>query len=362
MKLSRFLALGAGVALVGASALLAGGAASAKGGVSNPGNVVVYNTATSFPAETAPYPAGFFLGTIAAPGSVTRTAASGLAISGAVQLLNGTPGSIANGGLSAVVDAAGLGVVSGDANFQISLFENGSSDFTTLHPLTDGDAGLDSTIPWATSQAIPADPTGSNIAYAAGSTATLAEFEAALGTDDTILAFGVIVPVGHVAVISSITWNGTSYRFNTATATPTGTVSPSTVSVTDFAAAGKGVTGVFAGFIPGETIDEIFTTAGNGGPTGVTAVADATGAVSFPYVESDPARDVAGAYRLGAQGEASGVVVTTAFTVSADATATPVLATTGANPAPLLATGGTLLLAGLAFGVVSLRRRNTRRA
>jgi hypothetical protein len=347
VKISRIIAAGAGIALVGASTILIGGSANAAGGATA-GNPSEYVAASAFTTEGASYPAGWFKGTPATgsiPGTVFTSAADGLEVDGAVQILNGTPGT---GTLTDLVTGAGLGVVTGDAWFQIPLYENGTAQtgFTTLRPANPGDAGLTATANWVTSQALGA--------YPAGATASLQDFQAALPADYRILAFGAFVPTG-AATISSITWNGTTYRF---TPTPTATLSPTSLDVTDYATPGKGVTGTFTGFLPGEAVDAVFADANSGGPIPGSYTADANGAVTINYVETDSAADVPGAYRLGAQGEVSGVLTTAAFTVTADPAGSGAgLAFTGSNPTPLLVAAAVLLLAGLAFWVVSLRRR-----
>ncbi|HEY4270169.1 MAG TPA: hypothetical protein VGM94_18445 [Galbitalea sp.] len=357
MKLSRLIAAGGAFALVGASTLVAGGAAFAHDG-STAGNPTTYVAGSTFPAETSPYPAGWFKGTIANPGTLASTV-GGLSITGAVQLLNGTPGT---GSLSTLVDAAGL-TNSGDANFQISLFANGTTGFTTLHPLTDGDAGLTSTGMWETSQVIAADATnGNGIAYAAGADASLADLEAAIGSDATLLAFGAIVPVGHSAVISSITWNGKTYRF---TPHATGTVTPSKLSQKDFTTAGKGVTATFSGFIPGESVQPGYGTGGEGDTIGGPIVADANGSITVTWVA--PSSFAAGTnYDIAAFGATSGVDVQLPIVVTANAAdpavpAGPTLATTGADPTELLGAAGILFVAGIAAIAFALYRRRALR-
>lgn len=96
--------------------------------------------------------------------------------------------------------------------------------------------------------------------------------------------------------------------------TGTATITPSTLSQTAFRT--TGVTAVLTGFEPGETVEQIFASENSGGPTGVTAVADADGVVTFTYVAA--AEAPAGAYRVGGEGADSGAYVAGEFTVVAD--------------------------------------------
>lgn len=150
-------------------------------------------------------------------------------------------------------------------------------------------------------------------------------------------------------MLQSITWNDVTSRFTPA---PTATVSPATVTPADSANAAKGVTGVFTGFIPGETVEFGLSTTSSGGPTGETAVADPNGSVTYHFV-SPTALDL-GTYSLIALGNTSTVNVSASFQVVAPA---PELASTGTNAAPYVFAGGALLILGLGFGAVALRRR-----
>lgn len=248
----------------------------------------------------------------------------------------------------ALVDGAELGVVSGEIAFQIPLFANGAADtgFTTLVPEVHGDLGLHSIAPnsWRTTQAIPANNvTGNNTAYAADDTATLAEFEAALGTDYEILAFGAYLPLTKSAVVSHITWAGNTHWFLPA---PTATITPASISKTD--ASDTGVTGVFTGFVPNESVEIGLGTGFSGGAIDMTT-ADANGVVTYTLVlDADPGL---GTYTLSAFG-ASGVSAFAEFEVVADA-----LPPTGVEAAPVMFAGAALILLGAGFVVFTRRRR-----
>lgn len=97
---------------------------------------------------------------------------------------------------------------------------------------------------------------------------------------------------------------------------PGGTASVPSITVADFTTAGKGETVVLHGFFPGETVNGGFGSAGSGGPTGVSAVADSAGAVSFTYVYTGT--PTPGSYSLSGNGASSTVNVIVAFQVVAD--------------------------------------------
>jgi hypothetical protein len=307
----RIIAGAVAAAAVVASALLVAPANAAD----------TYVTADQIGTEGASYPAGWFVG--AGSTGAIASVAGGLSIVGPEQVLNGTPGAIGDG-LVAVVSAAQLGVTSGNADFQIPLYTDGATDsgFTTLRPDNFNNAGLNPAAGWTTSGAFGT--------FAAGSSHTLADYDAelaTLGTTPELLAYGVFVPAGETAVVSSITWNGTTTRF---TPSPTGTATPSTVSLSDFTTAGRGVKVHLTGFVPGETVDGGIGDGGSGGPTGETYTADANGNVDFTYVYPNSAATL-GQYTLSGYGETSGVSAFATATVVADATSDP----SGAPAAPV---------------------------
>jgi hypothetical protein len=308
-----------------------------------------YYTASDFGTEGASYPAGWFLGDVAGGSGTIADQVSGLAIDAttkAVQILNSdSPG----GDLTDLVDGAAMTMFSGDAVFQIPLFANPagpSLGFTTLRPAVLGDAGLDSSGQWITSQTL-----GS---YAAGDTATLQEFETALPAGYQILAFGAYVPVGSTAVISSITWAGNTHWFMPR---PTGTVTPASVTPSEFSS--TGVSATLTGFWPNEVLSCGLGAANSGGPIAGTFQADSAGSITVNYIHSGPAAEL-GNYVIGCSGVNGSVVgsnaVSTASFVLADA-----LAATGADITPIALSGGILLLTGLGFAAVATRRRTLAR-
>jgi len=310
MKTSRIVTSGLALTFAVGSALLLGGAAAAADN---------YVVADDLGVEGSSYPAGWFLGTVSAPGTVTSTV-SGLSVVGPIQLLNGTPDAGAAPDLVALVESTDLGIVSGDANFQIPLFADpdNSAGFTTLRPDNFGNMGLNPLAGWTTS--------GNVGALAAGTSHTLVEYQnelESLSTQFEVLAYGIIVPAGSSAVVSSITWNGNTTWF---TPVPTGVATPASLSQT--AATTTGVTATLTGFVPGEVVDGFFASQNMGGETGATATADAAGSVSFTYVL--PSGVLPGQYRLGGTAAVSGVASFADFTVVADAAPVP---TTTAPPA-----------------------------
>lgn len=308
VKLSRIVTAGATLALIAGSSLFAAGAANAADS---------YVTAGDFTAEASPYAPGWFIGggSVGAPTS----GLSGLSLVGPIQILNGTPGAMPAGGLNELATGATLGVVSGNADFQIALYTDGDAGtgFTTLRPDNFNQDGLNPLAGWTTS--------GTFGTFAAGSSHTLPQYDAELdalstanSTTPQLLAYGAYVPTGQTATLSSITFNGNTSWF---TPRSTSSATPSTITVTAMGTTGVNV--VLTGFVPNETVHQTFATTGMGGTTATTYTADAAGRVSYTYKAAAMAP---GTYYLGAQGDNSGVIVYTTVTVVADGTTTPVAA------------------------------------
>jgi LPXTG-motif cell wall-anchored protein len=355
VKISRVLAGTAGVALVGASALAFAAPASAAD---------IVAPAAPFPAETSPYAAGWFTGG-GSVGSSSNDAAYGLNIAAGplvtdtYQVLNGTP---VDGDLTDLVDNATIFVTRGVATFQIPVFgEPGATNqqFTTLRPAapnTPGDFYLDSDAQWVTSQALPG--------YAAGATATLAEFEGVLDGGDVagyqILAFGAAVGNGFSGSISEITFAGDTHLFRAAA---TGTQSATTVTRAQLA--NPGITFTVTGLVPEEPIViSGYSDFGGGIISEGEFFADATGTFVYTYAYNSaefPAE--LGVSNIGIFGVNSGADVQFAFTVVADVAAVPApatpaqLAATGTELSSGIIAGGILLLAGAGFALVATRRR-----
>jgi hypothetical protein len=305
MKLSRIVATGAVLALIGGSSVLTATTATA---VAAP--TTNYVKTADFGTEVSPYAKSWFKGN-ATPATTVSDSVSGLVVTG--QILNGeTPAT----GLVDLVTGAKLQVVTGSAYFQVSVFANATTGYTTLRPELPGQPTT--TGSWITSQAIAADSTnGNGTAYAKGDSATLAQFAGALGTDVSILAYGAFVDPGTSATISSITWNGVTSRF---TPKSIATASATSISLSEITT-GKGVTVKNTGFIPGESIQPGFGSGQSGEDFGSPIVADADGVVTVVFVI--PGATV-GTYNFGAF-NAEGVGASVAVTVVADGTsvATP---------------------------------------
>ena len=349
MTLSRIIATGAVATLVGASVMLGAHAASADD---------FYVDAADFVEETAfpSYPDQWFLGDVTGGHGDISSTPAGLeldATSDDVQILNAdTPAT----GLLGLVAGADIRASGSSADlpylkFQIPVFGDPTSTtnkvFTTLYPAIAGPAGLDATAQWITSGAIPA--TGSTPAYAPSSSATLVDFEAALAainptTGYEVLAFGAFIAAGHTVTVSSITWAGNTHWFLPA---PTATVTPASLTVDEMGE--TGVTGVFTGFIPGESVTASFANASSGGALPGAYTADSNGVVTVTY---SVASLTPGAYFLGAFGDDSGASVLGTLTITANA-----LAATGAEMTPAVIAGSVLLLAGAGFSIIALRRR-----
>ena len=342
MKLSRITAAGAGVLLVGATVFAGAGAAQAAD---------FYVDDSDFGVEGATYADSWFVG----GGSLGthETGVSGLTLTGvgaSYQVLNGlTPAT----GLVGLVDNASINVVSGDAFFQIPVFFADDNDidtnpeFTTLRTPVSSTTGLFSASVWTTSGDIN-QPDGTTL-YAAQSTATLADFETALGAGYEVLAFGALVDPGTSATIASIDWAGDRHWF-----LPVPTATLSTTSVTVSQATSTGVTGTFTGFIPGEAVN-IGIGYGQSGDSLADLVADANGSVSYTFVASSGVQPTTAT--LGGFGFDSGAAPFAEFAITADPVAAAALPDTGIEPAAALAGGGLLLAAGAAFLIVSARRR-----
>jgi hypothetical protein len=360
VKLHRILAASGGVALIGASAFAFAAPATAAD---------IVAPAAPFPAETTPYAAGWFTGA-GSTGTSGSDAVYGLTITAlpiptsTYQVLNGTP---VTGDLTDLVESARVYVTRGVATFQIPVFgEPGEADeqFTTLRP-------VDATVPgapffaqsaaWTTSQQL-----GS---YAPGTTATLAEFEAALDggvSGYEILGFGAAVGNGQTGSISQIMFAGNTHLFRAA---PTGTQSATTVTQQQFDT--TGVTFTLSGFVPNERVITSGRSDFGAGIISEDGVADANGDFTFTFQGSAGVVSEPGANFIAAFGGSSGFFVefpvhitanpaVTAPAAPAATAAAPRLAATGTDLTGGFVAAGVLLLAGSALGVVALRRRSAK--
>jgi hypothetical protein len=352
LKLSRVLAASAGVALVGASTLAFVAPASAAD---------IVAPAAPFPAEASPYAAAWFtgggsVGTSSSDPQFGLNIAAGPLVTDTYQVLNGTA---VTGDLSDLANDASMYVTRGSATFQIPVFgEPGETNqqFTTLRPAvasTPGDAGFAFDAQWVTSQALPG--------FAAGSSATLPEFEAVLAggvAGYQILGFGAAVGNGVSGSISSITFAGNTHLFR---ASAVGTYIPDTITVSELASTGISID--VSGFVPGEPVYIGLGTDQTGGPfNDLDYAADANGnlVTTITTTGFEP-----GDYTLYISGGFSGDVLSGDLTITADpaavpapaAVAPPVLAATGTDLSGGILAGGVLLLAGAGLALVATRRR-----
>ena len=346
MKLRSFGAGVTGVVLVTGSLLLGALPASAA-----TIQVTVPNPA---PAETSPYSAGWFAGTITGgDGSATQSEA-GLKIVGGTngyQLLNGDP---ADAGDVTLAAAAGLGVstVSGDAFYQISVFgePGGSEDkqFTTLRPVDPNNLDGD----WINSRAFGET--------AAGTAAPLATHVQLLdqGERAQVLAFGVFVNAGDTVIVRAIGWDADNYLFATA---PTATATPTSVVASDTTTE---VTITASGFAPDETVVVDFSDPSSAGSEDFVADGDGNVTVSFLGAPGGVG-DYIFTFSDGRSGLFSATTtftVTEAAVVAPPAPATPTtpsatLPNTGLDPMSATIAAGVLLATGAGFVLLSMRRK-----
>jgi hypothetical protein len=333
MKLSRFVAAFAAAAVVLVSAFGLAGAATAA----TPG--VTYVPGSSIAAASTYGTSGW--------GTPSFTVSSGL--SG----VTFAPGAHLAYGFSAPLDAttgsALTGIASGSSyttttptDFlpEIDIFKDGVSDFGVLFPAVGASTVFsDSTALWQSSFAIGVIP--------ANTSATLAAFDLQLAVDPLLTAATVIgleMFTGSGPTLSAYEVNGTQFIF-----TPAPVFSaPTSISLADYTTTGKGITIATNGFLPNESIDVYYSTPNNGGQL-TTIAANANGAVSFNYVETDPAT-IVGAYQLTFVGS----VPNPQFF---DFTVVAALAATGLNLVPPIIIAAALLAIGAAFVIIARRRR-----
>jgi LPXTG-motif cell wall-anchored protein len=356
MKLSRIPAIGAAVALVATSTLLFASPAAAAD---------FYYDQDDFGQELlAPndgYPAGvdWFYGAqpVNPLGDLDWTVRgieinNGTNPSGAVQILNQDVTTPAAGGLATLVFNSFVVSATGEWTFQLPLFANpttGPQAFTTLRPAAQGNNATVPSAAWITSGAIPTD--GGGVAYAAGATATLTQFETALNAlaSYELLAFGLNFTAADTDTVQAVRWDGDWSIF---TAEPTITPVPDSIQLADFVNPAKGVTVTATGFLPGEETYWRLVRP-NGAVVQLGSVfADANGVAVFDHLSLAGA--AAGEYGLSVDSdyfrELNGITVEGSFEVTPTA-----LAATGTDATGAGIVAGVLLITGL--GVLIARRR-----
>ncbi len=340
MQISRIAAGGVGVALVAAMTL--GGAAM----TASADDFYV----DSLGEEGTSYPEGWFTGTITTPTEGTAEFSPyGLEIVGKMQILNGSP--VATG-LNQLANNTFFSYLGDAPTFQIPIFGNGATDqyFTTLRPAAPG--YQNSTTQWITSGAIR-NADNSGVAYAAGASATLDEFETALNAqidvDFEILAYGYFWDNGQEGTLISSSYAGDTFWFYPQESVA---VAPNPVSLTEYTTAGKGVTFTVSAYPESPVYLEVVLPNGTVLPVG-EAFTDVNGVATVPFVGA--AGSAAGAYTVnvyyGYEDEHNEVAsASAAYTVALAATGSE-----GIDPA-LFIGASALLLAGAVLMIV--RRRS----
>jgi hypothetical protein len=194
-------------------------------------------------------------------------------------------------------------------------------------------------------------PVGSIAAFNA---ATLADFDAELATDPALVGasvagVGMLNVSGAPIDLYNFAAGGNSFYF---TPEPVATAGPATITPADLGTPGKGFTVSTTGFVPNESLSIYLGSSSNGGQID-TAVADASGAVTYTYIAPDTASAL-DAYTLTLVGDDSSTFQQFAFSVVA---AAPALAVTGFDAAVPAVAGGVLLLGGAALALIAVKRR-----
>ncbi|WIE54656.1 hypothetical protein [Curtobacterium sp. MCBD17_003] len=254
---------------------------------------------------------------------------SGLTFSGPGVLLHSTDGHPASD-LTSITSSTDtdLGtadlVSSDDADFTLVVDLDGDGEiadqnYAALVAVTGGDEGIDGEYTSFT-------PVGT---IPAGTPATLAQFQAqfaATSPDATIREYGVSDATGP-ATVTGIAFDGQNDYF-TPRPSDAGTITPATLSVSDFATTGVAVSQP-NGFLPGEPVSvALVAEDGTATDTGVTLTAGADGSVVGTVTDPDA---TAGTYALTLFGENSGIFVGFVLDVTAD----PAVTTPTTPPAPV---------------------------
>lgn len=360
MKLSRFVAGTAGLALAASAVLLSSPAHAATGDVT-------FVTAADIPLLAgSTFAEGFQYIAPTAPESTL----AGLAVAEQTGIYLGVDETA--GGQTWVQALGSISI--GGVSASVQVASGYYSDSTT-------------SVPFGAIQLVPGSTLGDPGAlwYAIGfgslppGTYTLTELdiEAAASLPNFQIHVIAFADPDEI-VLTDLFVAGTQYIF---TPEPVVTTAPGTTSLED--ATSTGVTVTTNGFVPGETVSVGFANGGSGGPTGDTVVADATGTITFTYVL--PGDTVAGTYTLSFFGAVpspqfftfdvtapAAVVVPPVDTppavvppviIPADTPAgTPpaTLPATGLEPTAAVLTSATLLLAGAALALFSYRRSEAR--
>jgi len=355
VNFKKLTAVAMSAALVGVATLAFAVPASA---VTTLGSTTFYGS-SDFGVEAGGYPAGvdWFFGDVNDADGSRAFTGEGLSINGAatgeVQILNQNFGTTFASADEVEAYLSETYVVASNSSwvFQLPLFAEGNAGFTTLRPDTAG--VITSATTWITSGDIPGS------AYLAGDDGSLSDLLDAVyaGTAPTILAYGLFFrPVDVTSVVGIETPTGSSVFLPQ----PVRTLSPSPISATDFATAGKGLTLTGTGWLPnspvylsigsdetGEIYKDLTYTTDAEGNISITVVLDAVPALGTYTIYFDDDDEL---WSLGA-------LPSLELEVVAAAAAAPVLAATGSDGAGLIAATGSLLLLGGLVTLVALRRK-----
>lgn len=354
MTFTKITAAALGATLVGVSTLAL---AVPAGAATSLGDTTFYGS-SDFGAEGATYPAGFdwFFGSVVGSGSAEFTSEGLLvndSLAGKVQILNQNFGTTFTSAaeVTEFLEYTEVIASSPDWTFQLPLFADGATGFTTLRPNAPG--VITDATEWITSQAIAGSP------YGAEASAPLADLLAAVyaGAAPDFLAYGLFWMPTQVTTVVGIETPVLSSVF---IPQPVRTVSPNPISAVDLATPGKGLTLTGSGWLPNSPVYLAIGT--EDGPVFLdttTYTADASGNVSATIV-TDEVLPV-GTYGLFFDDDAAlyglGALPQLQLEVVEATAAAPVLAATGSESAGVIAAAGGFLLIGGLVTLVAIRRK-----
>lgn len=354
MILTKLTAAALGATLVGVSTLAL---AVPAGAATTLGDTTFYGE-SDFGVEAGGYPSGvdWFFGDVTLTDGSYDFTAEGLAVNnglpGQVQILNQDIADFTSTA-EAISFLQDVDVVAsnGDWTFQLALFADGATGFTTLRPNAPG--VITDATQWITSQPIAGSP------YGLEGSASLEDLLNAVfaGATPDFLAYGLnVMPTQSSTILGIETPDATSVFIPQ----PVRTVTPNPISAIDLATPGKGLTLTGSGWLPNSPVYLAIGT--ESGPVFLdttTYTADASGNVSATIV-TDEVLPV-GTYGLFFDDDDAlyglGALPQLQLEVVEATAAAPVLAATGSESAGVLAAAGGILLVGGLVTLVAIRRR-----
>ncbi len=138
------------------------------------------------------------------------------------QILFGLDAPLATTELESIITGSTLEVSSGSVSFQFPVLYGATDKFTTLRSEsldTTGTRGVSVSDVWVTTRAIYAND-GTTVILPAGSTLSVADFAALLGSIGNVRLLGYGVQADAPAVVTTLTANGTKYTFTPYVAPP----------------------------------------------------------------------------------------------------------------------------------------------